>query len=47
MSKDEIKEYLIYLIIDSGKVDTSNLYKKAEKVEKSEDTVAIIKEYED
>ena len=43
MSKDEIKEHLVYSIIDSEKVDRSNINEKADKAEKYEDTVAIIK----
>ena len=41
MSKDEIKKHLIYSI--SEKVDSSNINEKVDKVEKYEDTVAIIK----
>ena len=45
--KNDIDEQLIRSLIDSEKVDTSNLNRKADKAEKYEVTAAIIKQYED
>ena len=45
LSKDEIK--LLSPLIDSQKVESTNLYKMANRVEKSQDAVTIIREYEE
>ena len=47
MSKDKIKEHLIYSTTDCEKVEAANLDEMANKVETSEDVAAIMKEYEE
>ena len=43
----EIKKYLVNSLINNEKVKTEELNEQADKVESSEDTTAIIKEYKD
>ena len=45
--KEEIKQKLIDSIINSDVIETEELNEKANKVEKPEDTAAVIKQYED
>lgn len=47
LKKDEIKKQSLNSIIDIEKVDTEELNEQADKVENFEDTVIIVKEYED
>ena len=47
LKKDEIKEQSLNSITDIEKVDTEELNEQADKVENFEDTVIIVKEYED
>ena len=47
LKKDEIKEQSLNSIIDIEKVETEELNEQADKVENFEDTVIIVKEYED
>ena len=47
MSKDEIKGHLLYSIIGSEKVDTSNFNEKVHKAQKYGHSAVIIKEYND
>ena len=43
LTNEEIKKQLIDSIINNGIIETEELNKKADKVEKPEDTAAIIK----
>ena len=47
LDKDEIKKQLIKSMVNNDLVDTDQLKKKADKVEKPEDAAAFIKQYED
>ena len=47
LSKEEIKQQLIDSIFNNDIIETEELNEKADKVEKPEDVVAIIKQYED
>ena len=47
LKKDEIKKQSLNSIIDIEKVDTEELNEQADKVENFEDTIIIVKEYED
>lgn len=47
LKKDEIKEQSLNSIIDIEKVETEELNEQADKVENFEDTIIIVKEYED
>ena len=46
-SKEEIKQQLIDSIFNNDIIETEELNEKADKVEKPEDAIAIIKQYED
>ena len=47
LSKDKIKKQLVDSIFNNNMVETEELNKMAEEVEKPEDTAAVIKQYED
>ena len=47
LDKGEIKKQLIESMVNNNLVETDELKKKADKVEKSEDAAAVIKQYED
>ena len=47
LSKEEIKQQLIPSIINNDIIETEELNEKAEKTEKPDDAVAIIKQYVD
>ena len=47
MNNDEIKGHVLYLIIDSEKMDTSNLIENTDKIKIYEDAAATIKEYKE
>lgn len=47
MTKEEIKEQLIFSILEYEKVETTDLNEKVDKVEKCEYAAIIVEEYED
>ena len=47
LNKDEIKKHLIESMVNNDLVETDELKKKADKVEKPEDAAAVTKQYKD
>ena len=47
LDKDEIKKQLIESMINNDIIETNELNKKAEEVQKPEDAAAVIKKYEE